>query len=481
MGGQVGKSGNTGGNIITYDGLINENYFKTTPETTKTNSIEFSHCQTLNPFTKKPETFLGLILKSKYDGIGIKEPIDISIALDISGSMAGAIIINSKSEKNRLDIAIEACKKLIENLDESVNLCLYAFDDKIEKIFDLSTKKDLIPKLPLLNELKPRGGTKLDLALKHGIETLENSTNKNKRIILISDDWFQFNETIKAISKNAEEKNIGITFLAISEEANSNLADFSTSFYNDNYYLIRNDDDIEKYLINQFKFINFAYSYDIKLDIVNDGNENNFKIEKIIGTGYDKDFNKDNNTNIFNIKNAFPSDLKSGFQEGGLILLKYRSTNEKEEVNFSFRFSYRERNNEIKNELLNYKVKKLNDDNIFFSDENIKKGVSIFYYGKFLRKIVKVKNKDIIYTQSGPMTEEKKMDEKKAEKYNKNKKFLERQSENYDKIVKFFNNNYNDDVNQKQKEKYLDELKKKYDDYLDFMNKINSNENVTKL
>ena len=79
------------------------------------------------------------------------------------------------------------------------------------------------------------------------------------------------------------------------------------------------------------------------------------------------------------------------------------------------------------------------------------------------------------------MTKEKKMDEKEAEKFNKNKKFLERQSENYDKIVKFFNNNYNDDVNQKQKEKYLDELKTKYDDYLDFMNKINSNGNVTKL
>ena len=60
MGGQVGKSGNTGGNIITYDGLINENYFKTTPETTKTNSIEFSHCQTLNPFTKKKRNFFRL-------------------------------------------------------------------------------------------------------------------------------------------------------------------------------------------------------------------------------------------------------------------------------------------------------------------------------------------------------------------------------------------------------------------------------------
>ena len=155
MGGQVGRSGNTGGNIITYDGLINENYFKTTPETTKTNSIEFSHCQTLNPFTKKPETFLGLILKSKFDGIGIKEPIDISIALDISGSMSSPIKINDKNGENRLNIAIEACKKLIENLDESVNLCLYAFDDKIENIFDMSPKKDLIPKLPLLNELKP--------------------------------------------------------------------------------------------------------------------------------------------------------------------------------------------------------------------------------------------------------------------------------------------------------------------------------------
>ena len=466
MGGQVGKSGNTGGNIITYDGLINENYFKTTPELDKTNSIEFSHCQTINPFTKKTENFLGLILKSKFDGVGIKEPIDLSIALDISGSMSCEIEKDSK--KNRLDVAIEACKKLIENLDESVNLSLFAFDDKIEKIFDLSPKKNLIPKLSLLNELKPRGGTSLDLALKVGIETLEKSTNKNKRVILISDDWFEFNETMKDISKDAELKNIGITFLSISKESNTNLVDYCSSFYNNNYYLIQNEKDIEKYLINQFKFINFAYSYDLKLDIVNDGNENNFKITKIIGTGYDKNFDKNNNINVFNVKNAFPSDLKNGYQEGGLILLKYSPTNENEEINFSFRFSYKERNNEIKNELLNYKIKRLNDKDVFFSDENIKKGVSIFYYGKFLRKIFKVKFKNIKYTQGGPVLEEKNMSENEIKKFNKNKKFVERQSENYDKIVKFFNNNYIDDVNQNQKEKYLDELKKKYYEYLDF-------------
>ena len=470
MGGQVGKSGNTGGNIITYDGLINENYFKTTPELDKTNSIEFSHCQTLNPFTKKTENFLGLILKSKFDGIGIKEPIDLSIALDISGSMSSGIEIDNK--KNRLNIAIEACKKLIENIDESVNLSLFAFDDKIEKIFDLSTKKDLIPKLSLLNELKPRGGTRLDLALKFGIETLEKSTNKNKRVILISDDWFEFNDTMKSISKDAELKNIGITFLSISKEANTSLVDYCSSFYNNNYYLIWNEKDIEKYLINQFKFINFAYSYDLKLDIVNDGNEKNFKINKIIGTGYDKNFDKNNNINVFNIKNAFPSDLKNGYQEGGLILLKYSPTNENEEINFSFRFSYKERNNEIINELLNYKIKKLNENNVFFSDENIKKGVSIFYYGKFFRKINKVMFNNIKYTQAGPTLEKKNMKENEFEKFNKNKKFLERQSENYDKIVKFFNNNYNNDVNEKQKEKYLEELKKKYDEYLEKSKKL---------
>jgi len=279
---------------------------------------------------------------------------------------------------------------------------------------------------------------------------------------------------LKGISKDAESKKIGITFLAISSEANTNLVDYCSSFYDNNYYLIRDENDIEKYLINQFKFINFAYSYDLKLDIVNDGNENNFKIDKIIGTGYDKNFNKENNVKIFDIKNAFPSDLKSGFQEGGLILLKYSPKNENEEVNFSFRFSYRERNNKIINELLNYKIKKLNDSDVFFSDENIKKGVSIFYYGKFLRKVFKVKFKNIVYTQNGPIEEKKNMKENEIEKFNKNKKFLERQSENYDKIVKFFNNNYTNDVNEKQKEKYLEELKKKYDEYLDFIKNKNN-------
>ena len=50
-------------------------------------NLKISHAITIDRFTYKKDSFFGLILKSKYDGIGKREPIDLSIALDISGSM----------------------------------------------------------------------------------------------------------------------------------------------------------------------------------------------------------------------------------------------------------------------------------------------------------------------------------------------------------------------------------------------------------
>ena len=80
MGGQVGGFHNSLSEyLITYDGVINENYFQIqSRETELLNNLEISHCRIKNPINGKIEQFLGLLLKSKYDGTpGIREPIDI--------------------------------------------------------------------------------------------------------------------------------------------------------------------------------------------------------------------------------------------------------------------------------------------------------------------------------------------------------------------------------------------------------------------
>ena len=97
MGGQIGGSGNFNifsmNTLVPYEGMINENYFPIRErETNLAASLELFKSISKNPFNKQLEYFIGLLVKSKYDGIGRQlDDIDISIALDISGSMKSYI------------------------------------------------------------------------------------------------------------------------------------------------------------------------------------------------------------------------------------------------------------------------------------------------------------------------------------------------------------------------------------------------------
>ena len=75
---------------LTYEGLFNENYFIINNiEKNSFYNLEISNASIINPITNKSEYYLGLLLKSKYDGIGLRSQIDIGLSIDISGSMYG--------------------------------------------------------------------------------------------------------------------------------------------------------------------------------------------------------------------------------------------------------------------------------------------------------------------------------------------------------------------------------------------------------
>ena len=91
---------------ITYEGIFNSTFFKlNSKEEKKTINMEISLASVINPISKENEIWLGTLLKSKYDGQKINKLIDLSIAIDISGSMSGSRIkkifnsINSKIKR----------------------------------------------------------------------------------------------------------------------------------------------------------------------------------------------------------------------------------------------------------------------------------------------------------------------------------------------------------------------------------------------
>ena len=406
---------------VSFDGFINENYFLLErQEKNLVQNISFTHAITKNPITYKKEAFIGLFLNSKYDGIGNRHPLDISIALDVSGSMS----IDDDDENNgksRITLAKESLKKLISIMDqEKDRMSLITFNHETKKIFGLLDKNEIERKfLNDLDSINANGGTDLLEALKGAINNMnENGENinikKDKRIIMITDvDYFDSNDNLFNLFKTCvEEKGISITIIAISSNSNLSLADKISHFKGCNYFSITKSSELETYLVKQFNYIFFPIAHETKLTIKSE----NSQIIKCVGGDNeitDELENNDNNDAInsnskevsFNLGSAFSSELinikdNEGndklYINGGLILLKINpdDLNKNEDLKFDFILEYTSFDGNKCCQNYSYSIEnKKEEKNNFFKDNNIRKGISIYYFCVILNHIVEIENK----------------------------------------------------------------------------------------
>ena len=460
---------------ISLNGFMNENYFSIySPEKNLVQNLEISHAITTNPFTYKKDAFLGLMLKSKYDGIGKREPIDLSIALDISGSM---FCTEEYETKTRLDLAKEALTKLVSIMDDSNDrMSLITFNEKTQKIFELSNKSEIQKnQLSKLTSIKSGGGTNLLDAAKAALDNLnlnkESSANR-KRLVFITDAYYEdtSEELFNYIKYNAEELKIPCTIIAISSESNTALADKLCHFPGCNYFTVIKSTDLEDYLVNNFNYIFFPIAYELKMKV----KSNNAKIIKCIGDQNnildELDKNKNNNAVIenkveFDFGTSFSSDMlqikNKSYSKGGYILLKLSpdDIDKNEDIKFELSLEYVSDDNNFKScQNYSYIIKKEeNNKNEFYKDNNIKKAIAIYYFVNALNWLVMSEN-------------EKKKNQNKNEKptdpnrINKEKdlKMLETRQVIQNYIENNLCNEPDTDENYKIKNNYLQLLNKRY-------------------
>ena len=487
MGGQIGGSGNFNifsmNTLVPYEGMINENYFPIRErETNLAASLELFKSISKNPFNKQLEYFIGLLVKSKYDGIGRQlDDIDISIALDISGSMTSQMVKkptfkemfekgNDEQDqavfnggKVRIELAKECLFKLINSMTDKMKMALTTFDTESKVIMPLSPKQELLSISHRINNITANGGTDLTVALKGAADCLLESTAKFKRVIIITDGWDNRDEFIN-LATELNQKDILITILSIDSGSNSDMYSKFSELKGCNYYFILNEEDMEKYLIKQLNYICFPALYDMKVNF----ESSDADLIRTIGCGNDNEKTTEGGTpptpknELINAKTIFPSDLKQlngkYYQEGGLILLKIKPKSLDKNCKINIKLSYEEIEG-IKyenNYLIDFTVDELKKE---INLPEMQKGLAIYYFTKFLRKIKKFMNLNVEFTHMGP---KEKPEQKKPDK--KYFDFLSRNFENYDKIKIYFNDNYNNDINEYQKEYYVKSLDKEYEE-----------------
>ena len=399
MGGQFGGMHNSFAEYsITFDGVINENYFPIKArENELLNNLEISRCKVRNPITNEEELYLGLIVKSKYDGTpGIREPLDICITLDISGSMTSFIGANQDDDLTRNDLSVQSIVKLVQQLKDEDGIAINTFDTESHNIVPFTLKKNLTQKnIDDIKAIKPSGDENIYNALKGAMEQLEHSEKKNKRIIIITDLWAhdsQLSNFKELFKKCVHENKIEITIIGISQDANSHLAEVVAYEKGCNYYNVLYPTDLEKYLVKQFNYICFPYSYNVKVKY----NSTNLKVVQCLGVG-DKKIDKGNNVDICEMGSAVPSELKlingENYMEGGLILLKLEKQNN-ENINFSCELilEYEDRNFVKSEQRYKYEVNDESTADNYFSSKAIEKGIALHYYTSMCKNLLNYKN-----------------------------------------------------------------------------------------
>lgn len=164
------------------------------------------------------ETILPLEMMPKEQ----KDSVAIVFAIDTSGSMA-----NFVGSQKKIELAIEAIRAGIRNLEGEDHAAVIGFDAELRDISPLTPDHDRLIKV--VGKLKPTGGTsKIAAAISKARDYLNPSDIKRKHVILLSDG--KSNEQQSDILQQARkcaEVGIGITTIAIGDAVRDSLEEIA--------------------------------------------------------------------------------------------------------------------------------------------------------------------------------------------------------------------------------------------------------------
>ena len=481
---------------ITYGGIFNSTYFKLNSKEEKKNiNMEISLASVINPISKEKEVWLGTLLKSKYDGQKINKLIDLSIAIDISGSMSGS----------RINMAKKSLIQLIQKLNDDDNIAISKFNNNSQPIFKYQKVSELkkTDYASEIEKLHANGGTDILKAFEGAYNLMTNNNgnqNQVRRMIIITDMEDRVDEQLTKFCEKIAKEGIYVTILGISNEFRTDLAELTSNIKGANYVVIKESKDIIKYLVEDFEYLCFQDASELSFEVITPY----IRIERIVGSGkesveqmYEKGawnleqhkfYTDDFKQKIFflllyfkrkdmilpkpfifilceflvpgvkkeitKLLSSFPSQLKvlgenKIYVEGGMVLLRLDKSSIRNENLMKFELNYQD---EIENKKesveLEYSFKKeLIEKPNYFSDTKIETALSLFYFGKFNRRFMKICN-----------------NENKKKKYNKD--YIKRpefikEKENIKKFLKeHLNSEKNDNINEEMEKEYLDNMER---------------------
>lgn len=279
---------------ITYQGVFNEHLYDVGyPESHHLVKAEGF------PFVHGGDPWVAIWLKSVMDGKPRNEtPIDLSVVIDISGSMSGGMSRIDGSSSNRLEHSILAVEWLVkEVLRPEDRIAVSTFNTTGHLVQDFTSMDSILPDpeelaptkqeafLAPVRALRTNGGTTLAAGMEIGRRLLgeKPETHRHRRILFLTDmGEMRADDLDEMIKKNADE-GVYVSIVAMGAEFNASLTETVTKNKGSNYFCATDESQLRECIVDDFDFNYFPSAFEINLSV----RSAHLKVASVYGTPFD--------------------------------------------------------------------------------------------------------------------------------------------------------------------------------------------------
>ena len=210
-----------------------------------------------------------------------RQPLNLSVVLDRSGSMA---------DQGKIDFAKSALYRLIDRLGEEDILSVVIYDNEIEVLQPAGRIRDKRQLKTLIAEVYPRNSTNLGGGMIEGFRQVERNASRRyvNRVILLSDglanQGITSSHELGRIARTYRSQSISLTAMGVGLDYNEDLMVSLAENGGGNYYFIEHPRSLAGIFENEFSSLSqlMAHNCHIELTLGDD-----VRVEDVVGYSFD--------------------------------------------------------------------------------------------------------------------------------------------------------------------------------------------------
>jgi Ca-activated chloride channel homolog len=208
---------------------------------------------------------LDILSNEKPDSRGERTPLNISVVIDKSGSMA---------EKNKLNFVKKALEHIINELEKDDYISIVTYDDYEEVMLESGRVEDKESIKRILAGIKSGGYTNLSGGMLKGFGEVERTYKRGyvNRVLLLSDGLANRGISDRsAIAELVRERSrkygVTVSTFGVGNDFNENLMTDIADYGKGNYYYIKSSEDIPQIFAHELNGVRYLTGQDSKIRI----------------------------------------------------------------------------------------------------------------------------------------------------------------------------------------------------------------------